>query len=484
MSSIKKSIFWSAVEQLGPKMAQMAIGVFLARLLEPSAYGLVGMLTLFIATAQVFSDSGLSSSLIQSASISADDETSVCAMNLAAGLTMAGLLCLVSPLVAEFYHQPLLLPMLCVQSLTVVFASLCMVQSALLTRKMQFRKTASIKTASSLTSGLVGIGLAWSGFGVWSLVLAVVAESFTRFVLLTFYGGWRPRGRVRFQCIRSMWSFSSYLLYSSLIGIVMQNLMSVIIGKVYSPASLGLYDRANNLRMLPVGMISGVVTRVAFPLLSRLQGESDRFLLAIRGMIRSTLFLSAACLTMLALIADPLVPILLTERWRAAVPLLRILCYAGFFFPISSLLLIALRAQGKSKLTFRLECVKLVIGLVTAIVVFPYGVSALAWSVVALTLIAFFLNAHYSGGSFGYKWQMQVEDILPSFLVCGIAATVSLLLGQLTTAPPVTEAIFKLSAFVAVSGFLIFEFRKSYFADIWKQVSSAFERLSPKKMPV
>jgi polysaccharide transporter, PST family len=192
MSSVKRSFFWAGIEQAGPRAVQALIGVTLARLLEPAAFGLVGMLALFISLAQVFADSGFSASLIQRKTLTPDDETSVWALNIVAGVTLAGLLCLISPLVARFYKQPVLMPMLCVQSLSILISSFSIVQSTLLVRATQFHKTAMIGTVSTITAGITGIVMACVGFGVWSLVGSIVCGSLVRSALYWKLSDWRP----------------------------------------------------------------------------------------------------------------------------------------------------------------------------------------------------------------------------------------------------------------------------------------------------
>ena len=473
MLSIKESFFWSTVEQVGPQIVGFGISVVLARLLEPGDYGLMGMLALFMGVAQVFADSGLSASLVQRKSLTADDETSVCAMNIAAGVVLAGLLCLIAPLVARFYSQPILMPLLCVQSLSIVVSSFCILQSALLVRTMQFHKTAAVGTAGIIVSGVTGIAMAYHGWGVWSLVGSGLSGNLVRLVLYWTISSWRPHGKIRWECIRSMWGFSSNLLYCSLIGIAYRNIYSVVIGKVYSPESLGFYDRANSLRMLPVGTMTDIVNRVAFPLFSRCQDDKSLLLRRIREIVRGTLLLSAGALTLLAVVADPLIPLLMTDKWSPTIPLLRILCYAGVFYPISALYLMALQAQGYSNLNFRLESIKMVLGLLTVAWVYRYGVTALAWSVVGLTFVAYFLNAWYNVKLLGYRWWFQAFDILPTLILCATIGWIAWWAGSLVSGGALAILFVQSGTFIILLGFVVFLFRKLFFRDVWKQFLGA-----------
>lgn len=474
MPSIKKSFFWSAIEQLGPNVVAFVVSVLLARLLEPEVFGLMGMLALFIGVAGVFADSGFTASLIQQKTLTPDDETSVFALNIVAGVVLALLLSLISPFVAQFYNQPVLQPLLCVLSLSIVISSFCLVQSALLNREMQFHKTALIGSISTVAGGFTGVAMACCGYGVWSLIGSTLAMGFVRMVLFWILSAWRPRGKVRLDSIRSMWSFSSYLLYCSLIGVAYQNMYSIVIGKVYSPESLGYYNRANSLRMLPVATIGGIVNRVAFPLFSRYQDDKALMLKRMREIVRSTLFLSAGGLALLAVLADPLVPLLLTEKWSPVIPLLRILCYAGVFFPISLLYLTALQAQGHSHLNARLETIKMVNGIIVVALVYRYGVTALAWGAVGLTVIAYFLNAWYNVKLLGYNWRLQAIDILPTFSLCGVAGWIAWWIGTLFSGMPFIMLFVQVTTFITLLGIGVFLLRRVFFDDAWKHLSWAF----------
>jgi teichuronic acid exporter len=474
MPSIKKSFFWSAVEQVGPLVVGFIISIVLARLLVPSDFGLIGMMALFMGLAQVFSDCGLSASLIQKQDLTADDETSVFALNIALGLVLAALLCLISPLVARFYQKPILIPLLCIQAVSVVISSFCIVQGALLVRKMQFHKTALVGTISGIATGILGVAMAYLGCGVWSLVYSGVVGTVVRAGLLWYLSAWRPHGRINLQSIQSVWNFSSYLLYCSLIGVVYQNLYSVIIGKVYSAESLGYYNRANTLRMLPATTMSGVVNRVAFPLFSRCQHDKTLMLKRMREMVRSSLLLSCAGLVLLAVMADPLVPFLMTDKWMPAVPLLRILCYGAVTYPAHAIYLMALQAQGYSNLNFRLESIKMICGLIVVAVMYRFGIEALAWGAVLLAIQAYFINAWYNVKLLKYRWRDQAFDIFPVLVLCALSGIAAWRVGGMASGHAVVILMAQATTFAGVFGVGVWLFRNLFFMDIWRHVTGAY----------
>lgn len=470
MTSVKRSFVWSGIEQIAPRFATIFFTIALARLLSPADFGLMALLSVFMSLAKVFSDFGLSASLIQRKTITEDDETSAFALNIGVGLALASLLVAISPIVASFYAQPVLGPMLAVLALTVLASSFCLVQMALLSRDMQFKKIAMVGTSSTLISGLVGVMLAYMGKGVWSLVGMNLATSVVQVLMYWRLSDWRPRGRVRRSSISSMWSFSSYLLYIRTIGTVYQNLYTAVIGKVYSPDVLGLYSKANSLRMLPAGILTGMVNRVAFPLFSKYQDDKPFLLRRIRQIIRVTLIFSAGGLSLLAVMADPLIPLVFSEKWRPSVELLRILCFAGVFYPIHALYLMALQAQGHSKLNFRIENTKMALGICVLALVYDRGVTVLAWSVVALTIVSYFVNAWYNVSLLGYRWRMQAADILPTMLLCLSSGMTAWWLGQYFLSRPWLALLVQATSFSGLTLLGIYAFRRSAFDDLWSRM--------------
>jgi teichuronic acid exporter len=481
MPSLKKSFLWSAVEQIGPQVVTFIVSIFLARLLEPADFGLLGLMALFMALATIFADSGMSLGLIQRKELTKDDETSVFAMNIVAGAVLAILLCLISPLAAWFYKQPILIPLLCVNSLLIVISSFGLVQAALLQRNMQFHITAAIGLTASIISGIIGITMAYLGCGVWSLIGTGISMRLVQTILFWLISKWRPRGKVRLHCIRSIWGFSSNLLYCGLMGVIYQNMYSVVIGKVYSINSLGFYNRANRLRMVPVNIISGIVQRVSFPLFSREQNDKEKLLKRLRKLVRVTLLFSTSALTLLIIAADPLVPLLLTDKWRPSIPLLRILCYAGFSYPINVLYLMSLMAQGYSNLNLRLESLKMVIGVISLLLAYRYGVKALACSVVISTFIGYFISVWYNVKLLRYRWSMQALDILPIFMLSAVAGLAAWQAGLLFIGQPTITLMVQTGVFSIILFLEIFLLRKTLFSEVWQLFIWSLSRL--KQLP-
>ncbi|MGH7972027.1 MAG: lipopolysaccharide biosynthesis protein, partial [Limisphaerales bacterium] len=354
----KQAFFWATVERIAPQAVAFIVSVFIARMVQPAAYGLIGMLAIFMALGSAFTDLAFTAALVQRKTITQDDETSVFFINIVAGLVLTLSLCALSPLVARFYRQEILVPLLCAQSLTVLISSFGIVQQALITRSLSFKPNALIELCSCVVSGGIGLSMAWMGKGVWSLVGLNLSRAGCTVAMLWIVRDWRPHGKFSMTRLRPMWDYSSKLLYASLIHRVITNLYTIIIGKAYPPASLGIYTRANSFQALPVSVLTGILQRVAFPLFSKYQNQPALLRIMIRRQIRLLALGSTTILTTLAVVADQLVPILLGHRWDAVIPLLKILCLSGVFACIFPLHSIILQALGDSTLFFRVDLLK------------------------------------------------------------------------------------------------------------------------------
>jgi len=413
---------WALIERVAPMAVSFAVSIIVARMIGPAAYGLVAMLAVFMALGQAFTELGFGAALVQRKEITADDETTVFVINLVAGSIITATLCAISPLVALFMHQEILTKLLCLQSLGILIASTGLVQFAKLSRQMDFHVGAVIELTGTAISGLVGIGMARAGLGVWSLVGLGLTREIVRASAAWLLVGWRPSGRFSNARAGSMWAYSGRLLYSSLFHRLVTNLYSILIGRIYAPAALGLYTRAISFQSLPSGLIVGIVQRVAFPLFSRHQDDKALLLRTIRRQIRLLALGVSAVMGLLAVIASDLVPWLLGNRWAGAAPLLEILCIGGVFaslFPLHSQMTMAL---GESGIFLKVEMLKKVAILVVLAAVYRFGLEAFAWGAIATSVADYCLSAWPSTRLLGYSWRMQFADIAPAVLLCGLPA--------------------------------------------------------------
>ncbi len=470
---------WAAVERIAPQLVTFGVSIVIARMVDPSAYGLIGMLAIFMALGQAFSELGLSSAIIQKKEVNDDDLMTVFVVNVLAGIVVFAFFCALSPLVAKFYHEPLMVPLLCAQSLTFILASLGAVQAAVISREMLFRFNAKVEVFACIVGGSVGVSMAFAGYGVWSLVGLGLSRLLTRVVLLWIFGSWRCQGKFSKESFKTTWAYSSRLLYASLFHRVVTNLYSVIIGRVYSPAALGLYTRAFSLQQMPVGIIGGIVQRVAFPLFSKHQEDTAYIFNTLRRQIRLILAIVATGMAVLCAIAEQLIPWLLGDRWLGAVPLLQILSMAGVFASIFPLHSTVIQALGNSKLFLKVELIKKVYILLMLACVYRFGLEALAWGAVSVSLFDYMASSWPNRKALDYTFRTHLEDLLPTLLACAIPMVCVMLMTWPVTYPLLLTMTLKASVICGFVGLMFVIFRKTYFKDVWSTADSlCFSRFS------
>jgi O-antigen/teichoic acid export membrane protein len=464
------------IERLAPQAVTFGVSVVIARMVDPAAYGLIGMLGIFMALGAAFSELALSAALVQKKTITQDDETSVFVINIAAGVVLTLVLCAISPLVARFFRQQTLVPLLCAQSLTVLISSFGIVQLALITRTMSFKSNALIEVISCVLSGGVGVSMAWMGKGVWSLIGLNLSRVTFSVVLLWVIRDWRPHGRFRMANVRSMWGYSSNLLYASLIHRVVTNLYSVVIGRFYAPAALGIYTRANSFQALPVGILTGIVQRVAFPLFSKHQDDPPFLLTMLRRQIRVLSFGATAILVAVAAVSDQLIPLLLGHKWDEVIPLLKILCLGGVFASVFPLHAIILQALGKSGLFFRIDLLKKAMIVIVILAVYRFGITALAWGAAFISLTDYVISAAPNVRTIGYRWSMQAWDILPAITLCFISGTCVMQIHWGAERAALCVVGVKALVLPVMVGVGLFTFRNLFFSDVWGLATALLRR--------
>lgn len=412
-----RGAFWSAADAGGAKLAQFVISVLLARLLLPEEVGLIGMLAIFMAVSQSFLTSGFGLALIQKKEVTRVDTSSVFYFNLAIGLVLAGLLCLAAPWIAAFYKQPVLTPLTRAMSLVIVINSFAIVQTAMLTRNIDFRTQAKVNLIATIASGVFGVALAARGFGVWSLVSQQLSSSLLTAVLLWAFNGWRPVWSFSFHALRRMFAFGSRMLLSGLLNQVFENIYEVVIGRLFHPATLGFYTTARRIEGMPSQTLSQIVSRVSLPVFSAIHEDDVRLKGALKRAMAGLVFLNTPLLIGLAVVAEPLVRVVLTEKWLPSVPYLQLLCVISLLFPLHVLNLNALMAKGRSDLFLRLELVKKVLTVANIVVTWHWGVMAMIGGQLLLSLPCYYLNSYYTAKLIRYTAAEQLRDVA-SYFAC------------------------------------------------------------------
>ena len=417
-----KGLFWSSVERFSNQGVQFVFSIILARLLSPSDYGIIAMVTIFFAVAQSFVDSGFSNALVRKTDRVEEDLSTCFYFNIGVGIIAYIVLFLIAPLVANFYSQPILSPIIRITGLGVILNSLCVVQQALFTIKIDFKSQAKITLSATVISGIVGIILAYQGYGIWALVWQGVASSIVRMGLLWLMSKWRPRTGFSKSSFNYLFGYGSKLLASGLLDTIYNNIYPIVIGKFYNPAQLGNYSRALGWAQLPSANITSILQRVTFPVLSAIQDDTLRLQNSYRRLLKLSAFIVFPLMMGLAAIASPLIRVILTAKWDGCVLYLQILCFALMLYPIHAINLNLLQVKGRSDIFLRLEIIKKIIGVVILIITIPLGITAMCLGMVFSSIICLIVNTYYTSRFIDVGLLTQLKDlriILINSLVMG-----------------------------------------------------------------
>lgn len=413
-------VFWSCVERFGNQGVSFCFSIFLARILAPADYGVVAMITIFTVIAQTFVDSGFGSAIIRKPDLTEYDKSTAFIFNLVVGVVCYIILFIASPWIADFYNTPILSPIIKVTGLGIIFSSLSAVQSSLLSKQVDFKTIMYCSISTTILSGIVGVYLAYHGYGVWSLVYQGVVSGAANCCLLWFTSDWRPRTGFSRESFRYLFGYGSKLLASGLLNNIYNNIYPIVIGKFYSPVQLGYYTRATIYANLPSTNITSVLQRVTFPLLSLIQDDDERLRIDYRRILRLSAYIIFPLMIGMAAVARPMVIIMITEKWEPCVVYLQIICVAMMWYPIHAINLNLLQVKGRSDLFLRLEIIKKVIVTMVMIVTLQIGVLAMCWGMIFTSLFSLIINTHYTSQLIHVGFVRQMRDLTPILLASAV----------------------------------------------------------------
>jgi len=426
MSSLKNKtvhgVSWSVIDNIASSGISFLVGIVLARILSPAEFGILGMITVFIAVSNSIIDSGFSSALIRKTDAKNIDYNTVFYFNLILGFVLYIILFFCAPVISNFFHEPLLIPVTRVMGSVLIINAISIIQRTLLVKKVDFKTQTKISLISSFTSGIIGISMAVYGFGVWSLVGQQVSRQLLNTTFLWIFNTWRPAKEFSKQSFKELFGFGSKLLVSGLIDTIYKNIYYLIIGKFYSAAQLGQYTRAEQFNMVFSSNLTSVVQRVSYPVFSSIQDESERLKQAYRRVIKTTMLVTFACMLGLAAVAKPLILCLIGIKWLPAVAFIQIICFAEMLYPLHAINLNMLQVKGRSDLFLKLEIIKKTIAVLPITLGIFYGIEFMLWGSVLTSFVAYFLNSYYSAQLIDYSSWSQLKDIFPTFLVSIIVA--------------------------------------------------------------
>ena len=412
----KKGLYWSAASNFANQGMRFVFSIILARILAPSDYGLIGMLTIFITIIQLFIDSGFSKAIITKQNRTQLDLSTAFYFNIGVGVLGYAILFVLSPYIAVFYNMPLLSSIMKVTAIGVIINSLNIIPTAIYAIRLDFKTPAIISVISNLFTGFLGIYLAYKGWGVWALVFQSLGGNLVILILNWINIKWLPTFEFSKASFNYMWNFGSKVLGSSIISTIYDNVQPLIIGKFFSAASLGLFSRAQGFATLPSSNLSGILNSVTFPLLSKINNDLKRLADIYRRLVRLSAYVAFPIMVGLAALSAPLVKFLLPERWYDCIPMLQLLCFSLMWHPISAINLNLLNAAKRPDVVLKLEFIKKPLGLVLLLSSIPFGIIVMCYANLITCVFAVVVNTIMTSRTLGVPFWNQVKDITPVFV--------------------------------------------------------------------
>lgn len=411
------NFFWRLAERFGAQGVALVVSIILARLLVPEVYGTIALVTVFTQILNVFVDSGFGNALIQKKDADDLDFSTVFYFNIAVCLLLYVGVFLAAPWIAKFYNDLALTPVVRVLSLTLIISGVKNVQQAYVSRTMQFKRFFFATLGGTIGAAVIGIAMAYFGFGVWALVAQQIFNATVDTLILWITVKWRPKWMFSWQRLKGLFSFGWKLLASSLLDTVYSDLRQLIIGKLYTSSDLAQYNRGKQLPDLLVNNIDTSINSVLLPAMSQVQDDSARVKSMTRRAMKTSTYVIAPIMMGLAFTAEFVIRLLLTEKWMPCVPFLRIFCITYMFYPVHTANLNAIKAMGRSDLFLKLEIVKKVVGLIVLLSTMWFGVMAMAYSLLVTSITSQIINSWPNKKLLDYSYPEQIRDILPGILL-------------------------------------------------------------------
>ena len=469
-------VFWSFIERYSVQTVQLLLNIVMARLLSPESFGLIAMLSIFMSLSQVFIDGGFSSALIQSKDRTEADFCTVFHINISISILIYIILFVSAPFIASFYSQPLLKSIIRVYSLNLIVNSFVSINKTKLTIAIDFKTQSKISLLAAIFSGIVGIVCASFGLGVWALVAQLMSATVLNMLLSFHFVKWFPKFIFSKESFHRLFAFGSKLLIAQIITSVYNNLYNLVIGKKFSSIELGYFSTADKISNFASTNIAGILSRVSFPLLSKIQ-DDDRHLLAVyKKYIQMSAFIVFPVILGICGAAKPLILVVLTEKWAGSIEILQILSFAYLFDCVISVNLNLIYVKGRSDLVLRLEIIKKAIAIsILAVTLTFFGVVGICLGRVVYAIIAFYLNTYYTKKLLNYGFGQQLKDIAPylvaALFIAGEAFALSYFISNNLIALLLSLAVcpltyiflcdkFKFAAFVEAKGIVLGRLRK------------------------
>lgn len=458
-----KGVAWSGIDNVAQMGVSFLVSIVLARLLSPDDYGLLGIIAIFTVVCTTLINAGFNSALIRKKDCTDDDYNTVFIVNLFLSLLFYAVIFACSPLIAQFFGREELNDLTRVTSLVMIVGALAIVQQTRLTKRIDFKTQTKITMVASVSSGVIGIVMALLGFGVWSLVAQQLSSQLLRTVLLWFYNKWIPKLQFSSKSFHELFGFGWKLMVSGLLDTVWKELYQVVVGKFYSPATLGQYTRSKQFSQIFSSNLTNVIQRVTYPVLSDIQDDRERMVSAYRRLIKTTMFIAAISMFFLGAISEPLLYCLIGPKWHEAATYLPLICLTGSTYPLHAINLNMLQVQGRSDLFLGLEVIKKIIALGPLSVGVFVGIIPMLLTNIITCIISYFLNSYYSGKLIGYSSWMQIRDFAPSF---GVATLIALSVYFLKYLPVSNWIILPIQILLGIFVFFLVSYKMEEYQDL------------------
>lgn len=430
-NKVLSGLVWKFAERISAQLVTFIVSIVLARLLNPSHYGAIAIVNIFIALANVFVVSGFGNSLVQKKDADDTDFSSVFYFNLLFSILLYAVLFFCAPIIAKFYKMPILSPVLRVMGLRLIVAGINSVQHAYVAKKMLFKRFFWSTLGGTIVSGVIGIIMAYQGCGIWALAAQYMINTTVDTVVLWFTVKWRPKFLFSLKRLGRMFSYGWKLLVSALLDTGYNELRGLVIGKMYTPSDLAYYNKGASFPKLVVTNINTSIQSVLFPAMANEQDKRETVKAMCRRSIRISSFLMLPMMAGLALVAEPFIKLLLTEKWLPCVPYLRISCFTLAFIPIHTANLQAIKAMGRSDIFLKLEIIKKILGITVLICVAPFGVLRIAQSSILMTVLSSIINSYPNKDLLGYNYLDQIKDLFNGILPLSVMSVLVYLSGMI-----------------------------------------------------
>jgi len=411
-----QGVIWKTIERFGSQIMLFIIGIVLARLLDPAEFGLIGILAFFIAIAQEFVDSGFSTSLIRTKDPQNIDFTTIFWFNLFVAILTYAFLFISAGYISSYYGEPILKDLTRVLTLNIIINAFGSTQRIHYIKKIDFKTQALVNLFSIVVGGVVGVIMAYNGYGVWALVGKNLTQTLLINILFWSFSNWKPDFQFSFEILKKHFKFGSKLLLSGILSSTSRHFYNLAIGKAFTTQTLGFYTRARQFQQLPVSSIQGVGISVLFPVMSNYQDNKKGFVKGYKMYLKLISYLLFPLMFLMILIAEPMIVLLLTDKWIAVVPMLKILCISGLFVPIHSINVNALLVKGRSDYVLYLDIIKIILMFINVFIGIKLGIIALIWGITIQSFLFLFINRAFSAKVLDYPMFNQLKDITITLL--------------------------------------------------------------------